>query len=88
MAIKFLKQALDTRQDAEIAAHLGEVLWISGRFDEAREVWEQGLEWSPDNAVLKDTIDRLSSNTSNSISSITKQFFILIPTSRLPLLSV
>lgn len=88
MAIKFLKQALDTRQDAEIAAHLGEVLWISGRFDEAREVWEQGIEWSPDNAVLKDTIDRLSSNTSNSISSITKQFFILIPTSRLPLLSV
>ncbi len=83
-AIKYLKQALDSRQDAEIAAHLGEVLWISGRYEEAKQVWEQGIEWAPDNAVLRDTIDRLSSQTSNSFGFHTRHYSIILQAPYLP----
>jgi tetratricopeptide (TPR) repeat protein len=71
MAIKFLRQALDVRQDAEIAAHLGEVLWISGHKDEALKIWKQGTEWGPENAVLKETIERFSEfrESTNHLSS-------------------
>ena len=31
-----------SRPDTEIAAHLGEVLWVSGQRDEARRVWREG----------------------------------------------
>jgi tetratricopeptide (TPR) repeat protein len=83
-AIKYLKQALDSRQDAEIAAHLGEVLWISGRYEEAKQVWDQGIEWAPDNAVLRDTIDRLSSQTSNSFGFHTRHYSIILQAPYLP----
>lgn len=46
--------------DPEIAAHLGEVLWTLGQRDQARAVWEDALKDSPDHAVLKETIQRLS----------------------------
>jgi len=59
-AITYLRRALDERDDAEIAAHLGEVLWVSGKTDEARKIWNAALEKSPDNKVLLETIDRLS----------------------------
>ncbi len=59
-AIRFLRQALQVRQDAEIAAHLGEVLWVAGARDEALEIWRQGTEWGVDNTILQDTIKRLS----------------------------
>jgi tetratricopeptide (TPR) repeat protein len=63
-AIRFLKQALDGRQDAEIAAHLGEVLWASGEQDEALNIWDQGIQWAPENTILKETIDRHSNTQS------------------------
>ncbi len=59
-AINYLMLALDARQDAEIAAHLGEVLWATGNREEARKIWEKGIEWDPGNGVLKQTIERLS----------------------------
>lgn len=59
-ALKYLRRALDNRADAEIAAHLGEVLWSVGMHKEARKIWNQASAQSPDNAVLKDTIERLS----------------------------
>ncbi len=59
-AIEYLTLALDARQDAEIAAHLGEVLWVTGNREEARKIWERGSEWDPGNGVLKQTIERLS----------------------------
>ncbi|WP_423910320.1 tetratricopeptide repeat protein [Candidatus Spongiihabitans sp.] len=63
-AIKFLRQALEVRQDAEIAAHLGEVLWVTGHKDEALKIWQQGTEWGPENSILKNTIDRFSQQQS------------------------
>jgi Flp pilus assembly protein TadD len=43
-ALEQLRRAYDKQPDAEIAAHLGEVLWVSGQKDEARRVWDQGRE--------------------------------------------
>jgi tetratricopeptide (TPR) repeat protein len=57
-AISYLERALELKQDAEIAAHLGEVLWITGKRTEAEIIWNQGMEWGPENAVLLKTIDK------------------------------
>ncbi|HEY1327701.1 MAG TPA: tetratricopeptide repeat protein [Casimicrobiaceae bacterium] len=56
----YLRRALAQRTDPEIAAHLGEVLWQKGDRDTARAIWQPQLESNPDNAVLKETIRRLS----------------------------
>ena len=60
-AVTQLRMAYRKQPDAEIAAHLGEVLWVSGRKDEARQVWEQGRKKDGDNKVLLETIKRLAS---------------------------
>jgi tetratricopeptide (TPR) repeat protein len=57
-AISYLERALTKRNDAEIAAHLGEVLWVNGEEERAREVWQLGLEQSPENDVLLNTIKK------------------------------
>ncbi len=54
----YLRQAFARDQNAEIAAHLGEVLWVSGNQDAAREVWRAGLEIDPVNEVLAATLSR------------------------------
>jgi tetratricopeptide (TPR) repeat protein len=59
-AILFLRRALDIIPDAEIAAHLGEVLWVKGDKDEARKIWETALEATPDNDSLHDVIQRFN----------------------------
>jgi tetratricopeptide (TPR) repeat protein len=57
-AERFLREAWDLLRNAEVAAHLGEVLWVSGNEDEARELWAMGLELEGDNKVLVDTMQR------------------------------
>jgi tetratricopeptide (TPR) repeat protein len=59
-AAKILEGAYESRQDAEIAAHLGEVLWSMGQQDKARAIWKNGLLQNPDNDTLLDTLKRLS----------------------------
>jgi lipopolysaccharide biosynthesis regulator YciM len=59
-AERYLREALDGRADAEIAAHLGEVLWRKGERDKARALWKAQLDSHPDNAVLKETVRRLA----------------------------
>ncbi len=61
LALENLRKAFDIRLDPEIAAHLGEVLWIQGRFDEAREVWRAGQEVKNgiNKSVLDETMRRL-----------------------------
>ena len=41
-ALTYLRKAYKLFQDPEIAAHLGEVLWETGRHKEARKVWAEG----------------------------------------------
>jgi Flp pilus assembly protein TadD len=60
LAAQILQTAYQRRQDAEIAAHLGEVLWGMGQTTEARAVWNSGLKQNPENETLLATIKRLS----------------------------
>ena len=58
-AIKQLTRAYQSRPDPEIAAHLGEVLWVSGQRDEARRVLREGTRRDQANDVLRETVTRL-----------------------------
>ena len=57
-AIDYLRKALSIRQDPEIAAHLGEVLWVRGEREQAKEVWEAALQQTPEDTRLLDVIER------------------------------
>jgi tetratricopeptide (TPR) repeat protein len=58
-ALRLLEAAYKKHPDAEIAAHLGEVLWSLDRRDEAQLVWREGLALSADNETLLNTLKRL-----------------------------
>jgi tetratricopeptide (TPR) repeat protein len=58
-AVRELRRAYSGRPDAEIGAHLGEVLWVSGERTEAERVWRESLEGAPANETLHKTIKRL-----------------------------
>ena len=58
-AVELLRQAAQARPDAEIGAHLGEVLWTMGRRDDARKVWAEARSRDADNEVLRETMKRL-----------------------------
>lgn len=58
-AARILRAAFSTRPDAEIAAHLGEVLWTMGQHEEANAIWKQGMELNAKNETLVETIKRL-----------------------------
>ena len=52
VALKHLQSAYGQRQDPEIAAHLGEVLWKSGQHDEAQKIWRAALSDNPNHESL------------------------------------
>ena len=56
LALEYLQLAMDQRPDAEIAAHLGEVLWQLGDEEQAITAWQNGRQNDPDNSILKDTM--------------------------------
>jgi tetratricopeptide (TPR) repeat protein len=58
-ALANLERAFAVFPDAEVAAHLGEVLWMMGRQDDANRVWNEALRERPDSAILLNTIERL-----------------------------
>jgi len=58
-AAETLRRAYSGRPDAEIGAHLGEVLWVMGDRIEANRVWNESLKTAPDNETLLKTIKRL-----------------------------
>lgn len=58
-ALRLLRQAYGSRPDAEIAAHLGEVLWTVGEREEALKVWNEGARRDPKNEALRETRQRL-----------------------------
>lgn len=57
-ALPLLERAWRLSREPEIAAHWGEVLWVSGARAEARTVWAQGLVIAPDSKPLRATIER------------------------------
>lgn len=59
-ALEVLQAAYKSRPDAEIAAHLGEVLWVMGQQQQAGEIWREGLMLKSDNATLLETLQRFN----------------------------
>jgi Flp pilus assembly protein TadD len=57
-AQKWLRRAYEGAPDAEVAAHLGEVLWMMGRRDEAEKLWREAAAKSPAHDVLQKTMQR------------------------------
>jgi tetratricopeptide (TPR) repeat protein len=57
-AESLLRTALSRFEDAEIAAHLGEVLWVKGKQQEARGIWQKALKKSPDDPTLLKVMQR------------------------------
>ena len=58
-AQRILRGAFESKPDAEIGAHLGEVLWKLGKQEEAIVVWRQARQLAPDNETLLETLKRL-----------------------------
>ena len=56
----YLEKARAQRNDPEVAAHLGEVLWSLGRKEEARKVWTSALVLHPADEKLLSAIKRLT----------------------------
>ncbi|MCE7031046.1 tetratricopeptide repeat protein [Lysobacter sp. GX 14042] len=56
-ALAELRRAYSLQKDAEIAAHVGEVLWVLGRRDEARRWFDQAREIDPDNRSLQRALE-------------------------------
>lgn len=54
-----LRRAYELRPDAEIAAHLGEVLWTKGQKEDAKNLWREANSKDPKNDTLKSTLARL-----------------------------
>lgn len=58
-AARQLRLAYASRPDAEIGAHLGEVLWAMGERDEARRLWREAQSRDKANEALRETLARL-----------------------------
>ncbi|MGY0797824.1 tetratricopeptide repeat protein [Lysobacter sp. A286] len=56
-ALGELRQAFALQKDAEVAAHLAEVLWALGRHDEARKYFEEARQLDPDNRSLQRALE-------------------------------
>jgi tetratricopeptide (TPR) repeat protein len=62
VAVKLLRQSHVARPHVEVAAHLGELLWVMGEQEEALRIWREGRRREADNEVLHETLARLKVN--------------------------
>ena len=51
-SLEYLRRAYELNDDPEIVAHLSEVLWVMGNYEEAREIWQRSFDDHPDNEFL------------------------------------
>lgn len=58
-AVTYLRRSLEQRNDHEVAAHLGEVLWMQGAHEDARSVWNNALDSFPGDKLILDVMQRL-----------------------------
>lgn len=59
LALEQLQQAFNMKPEADIAAHIGEVLWVMNQPAEAEDIWRKGQQLDANNPTLKETIKRL-----------------------------
>ena len=58
-ALRYLREAYRHHRDGNVAAHLGEVLWVTGAQAEAQAIWREGLDIEPHNVELRNAMQRL-----------------------------
>ena len=59
-ALATLERAYGMRDDPEIGAHLGEVLWAIGRKDDAQKLLRAAQKKHPDNEPLADAVKKFA----------------------------
>lgn len=59
-ALAALERAYGMRDDPEIAAHLGEVLWVVGRKDDAQKLLRAAQKKHPDNEPLAEAVKKFA----------------------------
>lgn len=59
IALKYLQDSFSKLEEAEVGAHLGEVLLQSGKPQEADIVWRKAESLNANNSTLKETLQRL-----------------------------
>ncbi len=59
-SLHYLNRAFKAKADAEVAAHLGEVRWVSGDYKGAKAIWAKGKKLDRDNSVLLETLKRFN----------------------------
>lgn len=57
-ALVQLKRAFALFKDAEVAAHIAEVLWVMGRKDEARQYFDEARRIDPEHRALKRALEK------------------------------
>jgi len=57
-SIRYLRKAFSLFPDPEVAAHLGEVLWVVGDQEQAKTLWREILDKNPDDTFIPDTMRR------------------------------
>lgn len=58
VALEYLERAWAKLKDPEVAAHIGEVLWVTGNTARAREIWEFARAFTDANRALNETMQR------------------------------
>lgn len=61
-ALGHLRSAFTAGPNPEIAAHLGEILWVVGDKTEARRIWQEGIKLAPADPVIRETLQRLKAD--------------------------
>ena len=56
-ALVELRRAWSLLKDAEVAAHVAEVLWVLGEKEEAREFFQRAHELDPENRSLRRSLE-------------------------------
>lgn len=59
-ALKYLKIAFEKLKDSEVAAHLGEVLWVAGEREAAQEIWNSALQQAPNDDLLLNVMQKFT----------------------------
>ncbi len=59
-ALTLLQRAYALLPDGEIAAHIGEVMWVTGDKQGARRFWSKALLESPEDTHILETMERLT----------------------------
>ena len=59
LALEQLQQAYRLKPEADIAAHIGEVLWVMQRPTDAENIWREGQKIDANNPTLQETLKRL-----------------------------